>query len=273
MEISKAAIGVFDSGLGGLTVVSALRERLAGESIIYLGDTARLPYGSKSAATVIGYALRSARFLASHEIKLLIVACNTASAYALGALQGELDVPVLGVVQPGARVAAQRTATGVVGVLATLGTVASGAYRRAVFAERADVVVHSQACPLFVPLAEEGWSTHPVTAAVAAHYLLPLAQRSRQLDTLVLGCTHYPLLRKTIAEQAKTLFGRELFLVDSAAAVATAAEQTLSSLDLQRQGPGQPHIRCFVTDACRFDELAPRFLGHAVGPPEQVELG
>ncbi len=197
-------IGIFDSGFGGLTVQRAILDALPAVDTIYLGDTARLPYGSKSAETVTQYSLKNARFLARHEIDLLVVACNTASAVAIPALQAELPVPVLGVVEPGARAAVRATRTGRVGVIGTQGTVASGAYQRAIHALRPDAEVVARACPLFVPLAEEGWTdpADPVVQGIVDRYLAPL--RTAGVDTLVLGCTHYPLLKAAIARALST---------------------------------------------------------------------
>jgi glutamate racemase len=191
-----APLGVFDSGLGGLTVVRALREMLPNERIVYLGDTARVPYGTKGAATVIKYALACARHLVARDVKALVVACNTVSAVAPETLRVELDLPVLGVVEPGARAAVAASRTGRIGVLATAGTIASGAYLRAVaqVSTRAEVV--GQAAPLLVPLAEEGWNEGEVPRLVIRRYIEPLALAA--VDVVVLGCTHYPLLRDLI---------------------------------------------------------------------------
>jgi glutamate racemase len=269
------AIGVFDSGVGGLTVARALEAALPDEQLIYLGDTARVPYGTKSADTVIRYSQQIARFLLAHHVKYIVVACNTASAHALDALRAALDVPLMGVIAPGARAAAQRTELGAVGVIGTLGTVASGAYQRALQALRPELVVFSQACPLFVPLAEEGWGDHPVTAEVARHYLTALQRESGVLDTLVLGCTHYPLLAEAIADAAREVFGREVDLVDSATATADDVARDLAEQTLEApacaDGAARPASRFFVTDHSRFDELATRFLGRRVDA-EPAEL-
>ena len=257
-------IGIFDSGIGGLTVLAALQRRLPGERYIYLGDTARLPYGMKSAETVVRYALRAAEFLAAHGIKMLVVACNTASAAALPALEEAMTVPVIGVVGPGARVAVAGTA-GRVGIIGTESTIASGAYLRAVRALRPEVEVVARACPLFVPLAEEGWWDHPVTREVARLYLEPFA--GGRVDTLVLGCTHYPLLQPAIA----ATLGPGVRLVDSAEAVAgeveaLVAQQALASSD----GAG---LRLLVTDAAaRLTRLAKLILPGTAVSLELVDL-
>jgi glutamate racemase len=256
-------IGIFDSGVGGLTVQRALLEALPSVETLYLGDTARVPYGTKSAATVTQYALRNARFLARHGIDLLVVACNTASAVALPALREALEVPVVGVVEPGARVAARASRTGRIGVVGTQGTVASGAYQAAIRREREGAEVIARACPLFVPLAEEGWTdpADEVVRGAVRRYLAPL--RDAEVDTLVLGCTHYPLLEAAIAAELPGVA-----LVDSARAVAAEVRE--------RFGPGagpEAEHRFFVTDAPeKFLAVAGRFLGRAVTAAEHVDV-
>ncbi|WP_407062918.1 glutamate racemase [Chloracidobacterium aggregatum] len=189
-------IGIFDSGVGGLTVYRALRARLPQESFVYLGDTARIPYGTRSPETVCAYARQDAAFLLACGVKLIVIACNTASSVALDLLQANSPVPVVGVIEPGARQAAAVTRCGHIGVIGTEATMASAAYPRAIRRIAPAVRVTSQSCPLFVPLVEEGWAQHPVTATVAAEYLTPL--REAEVDTLVLGCTHYPVLEDVI---------------------------------------------------------------------------
>ncbi len=259
-------IGVFDSGVGGLTVLKALFERLPGESTVYLGDTARVPYGNKSAEVVTRYSLRNAQLLLECDIKLLVVACNTASAVALPALTARLDVPVLGVIEPLAKAAAARTRTGKIGVIGTVGTVRSGAYQRALEAARPGVEVRAAACPLFVPLAEEGWLSGDVPRQVARAYLGELCRDG--LDTLVLGCTHYPLLKPVIAE----VVGANVQLVDSAEATAEAAAELLERRGLLAGGGKAVH-RYFVTDVPdAFREVGARFLGRPIDGAEQVDL-
>ncbi len=253
------AIGVFDSGVGGLTVAAALRRRLPGESILYLGDTARLPYGSKSPQTVTRYTLRNIEFLAERGVKAVVVACNTASALALPMLDAalHLKVPTWGVIEPGARRAAELS-RGRVGVLATEATVRSDAYPRALRALRPELDIRSQACPLFVPLVEEGWHDDPVTEQVAARYLRPLLDAG--VDTLVLGCTHYPLLVPVLRRVA----GPDVILVDSAAAVAEVVAQGLAAGAMEA-ATHQPEHHVCVTDAGdKFRELAGRILGEDV---------
>jgi glutamate racemase len=254
-------IGVFDSGVGGLTVLSALRDRFPAESYIYLGDTARLPYGTKSAATVQRYAVNAASHLAHHGIKLLIVACNTASSFALDELIERSPVPVVGVVVPGAR-AAVATGARRIAVIGTEGTVRSNAYQRALSGLAPTVEVDAVACPLFVPLAEEGWGDHPVTDAVARHYLAPLLERG--VETVILGCTHYPLLRPSL----QRVVGADVRLVDSA----TSVTETVASdhADLLTNTGDCGTIRLELTDASdRFMRITRAILGR---DPEDLEV-
>jgi glutamate racemase len=258
----EAPIGVFDSGLGGLTVVRAILERLPNEDLIYLGDTARVPYGTRSEKTVLGYARGCARRLCRHDIKLLVVACNTVSAVALDMLAVELDIPVLGVIGPGARAGAQ--GSGRIGVIATPGTVESGAYPRAVAGVDTRAETFMQAAPLLVPLAEEGWVDGEVPALVVRRYLEPLVRAG--IDKLVLGCTHYPLLRDVIARELCAMSGKAVPVVDSAEATAAELGELLRerSLAAQRSAPG--NLRLLVTDMPkRFGDVAARFLGRSVG--------
>ena len=257
----QAPIGVFDSGLGGLTVVRAIQRRLPHEDLIYLGDNARVPYGTRSAKTVLGYARACARKLREHEIKLLVVACNTVSAVALDLLAVELDIPVLGVITPGARAGVESSARGRVGVIATAGTVDSGAYPRAVATVDTRAETFMQAAPLLVPLAEEGWIEGEVPALAVRRYLEPLVQAG--IDTLVLGCTHYPLLRDVIARELCALSGRPLPVVDSAEATAAELEATLRARDLCAEREAAGRLSLLVTDMPkRFADVAARFLGH-----------
>ena len=261
------AIGIFDSGVGGLTVLKRIAQRLPGEHLCYLGDTARVPYGTKSADTVIRYARSCAARLTERGIKLLVVACNTASAYALDTLAAELPVPVVGVVVPGAREAVRRSRTGRVGVIGTAGTVASGAYTRAIAALDRSIRVYSRPCPLFVPLAEEGWTRGELPCSVARTYLAPLA--ARRIDTLVLGCTHYPLLRGPIAAAA----GPGVRLVDSAQETAKAVEDVLRAAGLLRGGKSAGTHRFLVSDSpAAFARVGARFLGHRLANVEWVDV-
>ena len=265
---SAAPIGIFDSGVGGLTVFRAVERRLPNESLIYLGDTARIPYGVRSAATVERYALECATFVQSKGVKAIVIACNTASALAANYLRSKCSVPVIGVIRPGSRRAVEQTRNGHIGVIATEATVASGAYQRAMLAIRSGLEITSRACPLFVPLAEEGWLNHPVTLQVAEEYLSDL--RSSNVDTLVLGCTHYPILRPAIQ---RTL-GDQIKYVDSGEAVAETLAQMLQEQSLACES-GQPQTEEFyVTDsAARFRRVAELFLGRPLDSVETVELG
>mgnify|MGYP000943006393 CR=1 FL=1 len=267
---AQAPLGVFDSGLGGLTVVRALRAALPHEDIVYLGDTARVPYGTRSAETVTRYAVACANHLVGRGVKAIVVACNTVSAVAPPHLRVELDLPVLGVIEPGARAAASATRAFKVGVLATAGTIASGAYPRAVSACSTRVETFGQAAPLLVPLAEEGWTDGDVPRLAARRYLEPLARAG--VDVVVLGCTHYPLLKPIIESEAKSLLGQHVTIIDSAQAVASDVATFLTSRALARVSTiaGQTHL--FVTDLPKsFEEVASRFLGTSA-TAEQVDL-
>lgn len=269
-QVSGPTVGVFDSGVGGLTVVRALRRALPGADIVYLGDTARVPYGSKSPRTIERYSLACQRFLLDRQVGLVLVACNTASATALPALREASAVPVIGAVEPGAATALATTRNRRIGVIGTLGTIRSGAYERALAALAPDVAVSTLACPLLVPLAEEGWTDDEIAEAVARRYLARLLERDPALDTLVLGCTHYPLLAGVLGRAATALAGRPVAVVDSAGAMAEAARR-----DVAAGPPGAPaagSLRCFATDTTRLDELAPRFLGERPDSFELVDL-
>ena len=263
-------IGVFDSGVGGLTVVRALRRALPGEDIVYLGDTARVPYGSKSPRTVEKYSLTCQRFLLDRGVKLVLIACNTASANALPALREASPVPVIGAVEPGADSALAATKTGHIGVIGTLATIRSGAYAKAIAARDPHAKYFAQACPLFVPLADEGWTHDDIAALVARRYLSQLFFQDKAIDTLVLGCTHYPLLADVLGQVARDITGRDIAIVDSATAMAEAAKEALGSGPNKRTEPGR--LDCFATDTSRLDELAPRFLGEPLTGFELVDL-
>ena len=268
---SDAPLGVFDSGLGGLTVVRALRAALPHEDIVYLGDTARVPYGTKGPATVVKYALGCARHLVGRGVKAIVIACNTVSAVAPDRLRVELDLPVLGVIEPGARVAVEASRTGRIGVLATAATIASGAYARAVAqrSTRADVI--GQAAPLLVPLAEEGWLDGDVPRLAVRRYLEPLARAN--VDVIVLGCTHYPLLRPVIEHEAHAMMGDAVKLVDSAHATAGDVKEFLQTRGMTTANERRGLVTLLVTDVPKtFAEVAARFLGEAVGGVEQVDL-
>jgi len=253
-------IGMFDSGLGGLTVMQQMMRTLPFEDIIYFGDTARLPYGAKSRETVIRYSLENSDFLTKKNIKLLVVACNTASAHALEVLQEQLSIPVMGVIGPGAKSALQTTKNGRIGVLGTKGTINSQSYQKAISKLDSKAKVFSTACPLFVPLVEEGYANHPATRLIVNEYLSPL--RSQGIDTLLLGCTHYPLLKEAIRFE----LGDEVKIVDSAAACAEEVKQVLLR---PRQNRTSRYGFYVSDDPDKFRTLGEVFLG---GPIESVEL-
>ncbi len=253
-------------------MVKALRRVLPDENIIYLGDTARVPYGSKSAATVIRYAQQTSDFLLRKGIKYLVVACNTASAHAIEVLREEVPVPVMGVIAPGAQVAVQRTREGRVGVIGTLGTVESGAYHQAIHALNPALSVFGQACPLFVPLVEEGWLHEEVTAMVVRRYMTELRVNAGDLDTIVLGCTHYPLIKKLLTAETTKIFGHEVDLVDSAEAVSEAVAEDLRRRGLARVSSPQREDRFFLTDISRFSEVGRYFLGDHVATPQLADI-
>jgi len=260
-------IGVFDSGVGGLTVFRALERALPGEALVYLGDTARVPYGTRSRETVVRYALEAERFLAGYDVKMLVVACNTASSVAMGELRAGSRVPIHGVIGPGARRAAHETRNGRIGVIGTRATVGSEAYPTAIRALLPDAEVTSLACPLFVPLAEEGWTDNDVARRTAESYLAPL--RERGIDTLVLGCTHYPLLRGVISEA----MGAAVRIVDSAETVAAEIREHVERHEIEPAGARGDRHRFFVTDApAQFQTVAERFLGRAIRRLEQARI-
>ncbi len=262
------AIGIFDSGIGGLTVLKALAETLPGENTIYLGDTARVPYGIRSAETVTRYSFENTRFLLSLDIKMLVVACNTASAVSLAALQAAFPLPVVGVLEPGARAAVAATRTGRVAVIGTEATIASRAYERAITGIAPAISVTSLACPLFVPLVEEGWTDNDVAMLVAATYLAPL--RGAGIDTLVLGCTHYPLLKAAI----RAAVGEGITLIDSATETAKEVATALARSGAAAGGSGAGTRHYYVTDAPdRFVRIGAQFLGDADLRAEQVQVG
>jgi glutamate racemase len=276
---SHLPIGIFDSGVGGLTVYRALHEYLPNERFVYLGDTARVPYGTKSLATVERYALENARFLAAHGIKMLVVACNTASALALPAIRAALNFDVVGVIGPGARAAVagrnDSPSARAIGVIATESTVKSGAYTAAIKKVNEEVEVIERACPMFVPLAEEGWSDNEVTRTIAETYLTDLQSK---IDTLVLGCTHYPILREVIQQAV----GEDVHLIDSGEATAREVKELLTKKKLARltmpTGALDRHLcddldHFYVTDAAeRFARVAERFLGAKPSRLEAVEV-
>ncbi len=261
-----APIGVFDSGVGGLTVVRALNSLLPWESVLYFGDTARLPYGSKSPETVIRFSLEDARFLTGKRVKMIVVACNTASSVSLPALRDAVDVPVVGVIVPGAEMAASLSASGRVGVIGTHGTITSGAYQNALMSLGVRAV-SAQPSPLLVPIVEEGWLDHPVTEAIIREYTNPLIREG--IDTLVLGCTHYPLLKPVF----RRVLGEGVQLVDSAEAAALKVRELLDTPGPELSGTAGSNS-FYVSDIpLKFQEIAQRFLGKAVPLVTQIQVG
>ncbi len=260
-----SAIGVFDSGIGGLTVLHKIIEALPRESTVYLGDTARAPYGTKSVETVLRYSFENSEFLLQKRIKLLVVACNTSTAVALAGLREHFSIPVIGVIEPGVRRAVKISRNNRIGVIGTDATIQSGAYTRALKAARPGVEVYSRACPLFVPLVEEGWTDNAIVDLTVKNYLQSLKQSG--IDTLILGCTHYPLLKKSI----RNYMGKGVRLVDSAEEIAIEVAAMLERESLtRRKGKGAHGF--FVTDAPdRFIKVGQRFLGEKVESAVRIE--
>jgi glutamate racemase len=264
----SAPVGVFDSGIGGLTVAHEVIKQLPHESVLYFGDTARVPYGPKSPDTVRRYSREIADFLRDQGVKSIVIACNTATAHALTALREQFDMPVIGVVEPGARAAVAVTTRGRIGVIGTVGTIKSGAYERAIRAIDSDVFITARACPLFVPLVEEGWTDHDATRLVAREYLEPLI--AADIDTLVLGCTHYPLLKPLLRE----VLGPDVRLIDSAEETAAETARTLAAANLTASGAADPTYRFVASDdPLQFLQLGQRFLGDAIEGVEIRTLG
>jgi len=265
---TELPIGVFDSGIGGLTVVRQLHRVLPHEDLVYLGDTARVPYGSKSPGTVVRFACEDTQFLIQQNVKAVVVACNTVSAWALPKLEREFSVPIFGVIVPGAQAALKKSRNRRIGVIGTSTTVRSQAYDCAILSLDGSARVFSRACPLLVPLVEEGWTNNKITQAILRAYLAPLLRR--RVDTLVLGCTHYPLLKRAI----RSVVGEEVVLVDSAESCARFLSERLDGTKLladTRRRSGV--IRPFVTDEVeRFDQMARRFLEVPTGPARKVDL-
>lgn len=266
-DIKNSPIGVFDSGIGGLTVAKELINTLPGENIIYLGDTARVPYGTKSGRTVIIYSHRNTEFLVSKGIKLLVVACNTASSVSIPSLRDEFDIPVIGVIEPGARKAVSVTKAGKIGVIGTPSTINSNAYKQAIQTLNNDIEVYTKACPLFVPLADEGWVEGDLVEKIVEQYLAEIKQSG--IDTLVLGCTHYPLLKNTIQK----VMGDEITLVDSAEETASEIKQVLTHNGLLNDNKPKSEREFYLTDVSdTFISVAGRFLGEKIEKIEMVDI-
>ncbi len=265
----NAPIGVFDSGVGGLTVAREIMRNLPGERIVYFGDTARVPYGSKSKETVLRYSRQIVRFLKTQNVKTIVVACNTASALALETIQQETDIPMIGVVKPGAKVAAETTRNNKIGLIGTSATVKSDLYRTIIQEINPDIQVIGQACPLFVPLVEEGWWKDPVTVEVAKRYLDPLLEQG--IDTLILGCTHYPLLRSLL----RGIAGDQVTLVNPAYETARALGRLLREQDLEAEGKKEEEFpyRFYVSDEeAHFQRFANSILPYDVKMTKQINI-
>jgi glutamate racemase len=266
--MNPSPIGIFDSGIGGLTVARAVFEHLPHESTVYFGDTARVPYGPKSPETVRRYSLEILRWLLDQRVKAVVIACNTSTAHALESLQAESPVPVIGVIEPGARAAAEQANGKPIGVIGTAGTIASNAYAKAIRGVRGDVRVEQKACPLFVPLVEEGWFEHRAAALIAEEYLAPLAGAG--VGSLVLGCTHYPLLRPLL----QRVMGPEVRLIDSGEETARVVAAVVRERGLEAPKTANAEHRFVVSDdEARFRQVGARFIGERLGRAEVVPLG
>jgi glutamate racemase len=260
-------IGVFDSGLGGLTVLKEIMELLPSEDFVYFGDCGRVPYGTKSEETVIKYSLQDTRFLMSHDVKMIVIACGTASAYGYEAVKDKFQIPVIEVVSPCAKAAVMGTVNGKVGIIATTGAVDSGVYNRAISGIDSSIEIFSKACPMFVQLAEEGWWENDIALRIAEEYLIPL--RDKAIDTLVLGCTHYPLLQKIISK----VMGPEVKLVSSGAEVAMLVKETLESTGALKENRICPINKYFTSDSIvKFKQLGSSFLGRSIQNAEKVDI-
>jgi|BioPla2DNA2_1021312.scaffolds.fasta_scaffold05535_6 glutamate racemase len=265
--INNTPIGVFDSGIGGLTVVKEIMNQIPGETIIYFGDTARLPYGSKSKETVITYTRQIIRFLIGKGVKAIVIACNTASAFALETVKAEFDIPIIGVVKPGAKMAAKATRNGRIGVIGTVGTIESGIYSEFMSQTNPRVKVFGKACPLFVPLVEEGLVDDPVTYEMASRYTSVLLDKD--IDTLVLGCTHYPLLRKTI----RKVVGEDIVLVNPAYETAKSLAEVITHKGLRNDSSPKIDHKFYVSDGAeKFRQFANTILPCEVMETKDINI-
>ena len=268
--MSEAPIGIFDSGIGGLTVLREIQKKLPHENLIYLGDTARVPYGTKSADTVIRYSIHNVNFLLQKKVKMIVVACNTASAFALTTLQTSYNFPILGVIEPGAQAALHHSTSGHIGVIGTEGTIASHAYANRLTDLKPQTHVTSLACPLFVPLAEEGWLEGEIPEKIAQTYLKKFSEDHAIIDTLILGCTHYPLLKKTIQK----VMGPDVTLIDSAEATASFTEDILNQKKIRSTSQQPGRLSFFVTDSTeKFKHVGALFLKQPIHEVEHVSIG
>ncbi len=266
--MDNRSIGVFDSGLGGLTAVKQIMQELPDESIIYFGDTGRVPYGPRSRETIIKYSKNDINFLLSKDVKLIVVACGTVSSTALPAIRGDYDIPIIGVVEPAAATALAATRNGRIGIIGTNGTIKSGAYERVLKERRRDIVTFSKACPLFVPLVENGHFDTKVAELVTAEYLEEV--KKQNVDTLIMGCTHYPLLKKTIG----AFMGESVTLIDAGAEVAKELKRHFDKNELHSQVHDKKQYQYFVSDdVCSFSELGGIFLNKKIdGQVEKIDI-
>lgn len=262
-----APLGFFDSGVGGLTVVSAAQKLLPHEDIVYLGDTARVPYGSKSPQTIREFAEEDVKFLQSHGVKAIVIACNTATAHALPDLRKKFDLPILGVIEPGVEATLADPDTDRIGIIATRGTIRSHAYQHALAQRRTGLIIHEQSAPMLVPLIEEDWLEHPATDAALHTYLDPMVEKG--IDALLLACTHYPLLVPVL----KNFLPADIRLIDSATTCAEHLKTELSRLDLLNPKDSEGQLKIHLTDLSeQFEKLARRFLAHPPGKIRRAML-
>jgi glutamate racemase len=264
---NSSPIGIFDSGIGGLTVVKKIESYLPQECNIYFGDTARVPYGTKSNSTVIEYAVQDAQFLINKNVKLVVVACNTASSVAMTVLQEKFNIPIIGMIEPGAKMALEKTSNGKIGVIGTYATINNNAYANMIKSMDTNAKVYEKACPLFVPLAEEGWTDHKATYAVAEEYLGEL--KECKIDTLILGCTHYPILTNVIQK----VMGDHITLIDSGTAAAKEVEIYLKNNNMKNKDEKNGNDEFYVSDVpTKFIEVAERFLGRKIDHIKKIDL-
>ena len=269
-DLKNAPVGVFDSGVGGLTVMREIMRQIPNESIIYFGDTARVPYGNKSKETVTRFSRQIVHFLKSHQVKTIVVACNTASAYALDELEKECDIPIMGVVKPGAKAAVEATRNGKIGVIATEATIGSGIYSHYIKELKSSATIYGKACPLFVPLVEEGLWEDPVTEEIARRYLAELIDND--IDTLILGCTHYPLIRSTV----RKVIGEQVTLVNPAYETAIELRRVLADNGLLREAApklGENQYQFYVSDmAEKFKVFANSIIKYGILSAKSVNI-
>ncbi|MCX7921152.1 MAG: glutamate racemase [Clostridia bacterium] len=260
-------IGVFDSGLGGLTVLKEITELIPTESVVYFGDSGRAPYGIKSKETIVKYTFQDIRFLLNQDIKMIVIACNTASAYSYGLVKHNFDIPVVEVVQPGSAAAVRETRNNKIGIIGTTATISSGVYEKAISSIDNSIEVYSKACPLFVPLVEEGWWDNDIAYRVVEEYLIPLKEKG--IDTLVLGCTHYPLLKNTIEK----VMGEEVKLINSALEVAKVVDRVIKETVSGRDEKIKPVYRYYTSDSVeKFESLASSLLNKEIHSAEKVDI-